>query len=133
MYLRVRPVDDAMRDAVRTELLKDYSGRGSRDIARLVMQARREASAESLPPLVQRDVEFTSIEPSLPGKQSEQPLAHCRVLLGLATQEVLNILYLLAGLFRANDSGRRAGAQRTLISETSSAPTEPHQCERKGG
>ena len=63
MYSRVRPVDDGMRDAVRTELLKDYSGRGSRDIARLVTEARQGAPAESLSlaPLVQRDVEFTSI------------------------------------------------------------------------
>jgi hypothetical protein len=28
MYLRVRSVDDAMRDAVRAELLQEYSGRG---------------------------------------------------------------------------------------------------------
>lgn len=63
MYSRVRSVDDAMRDAVRVELLKDYSGRGSKDLARLVAEARQGAPAESLslPPLVQRDVEFTSI------------------------------------------------------------------------
>jgi hypothetical protein len=63
MYLRVRPVDDAMRDAVRAELVKDYSGRSSRDLARLVAEARQGAPAESLslPPLVRRDVAFTSI------------------------------------------------------------------------
>lgn len=63
MYLRVRSVDDAMRDAVRLELLKEYSGRGPRDLARLVTEARQGAPAESLslPPLVQRDVEFTSM------------------------------------------------------------------------
>ena len=61
MYSRVRPVNDAMRDAVRLELLKDYSGRAPRDIARLVGEARQGAPVEALPPLVQRDVEFTSM------------------------------------------------------------------------
>jgi hypothetical protein len=63
LYSRVRPVNDAMRDAVRSELLNEYSGRGSRDLARLVAEARQGAPAESLslPPLVQRDVEFTSM------------------------------------------------------------------------
>ncbi len=63
MYSRVRPVNDAVREAVRSELLNEYSGRGSRDLARLVAEARQGAPVESLslPPLVQRDVEFTSM------------------------------------------------------------------------
>jgi hypothetical protein len=61
MYLRVRPVDDAMRDALRSELLNEYSGRGPKDVARLVTEARAGSPVEPLPPLVQRDVEFTSI------------------------------------------------------------------------
>ncbi len=61
MYLRVRPVDDAMQDAVRVELLKEYSGRGPKDVARLVAEARAGSPVEPVQPLVQRDVEFTSI------------------------------------------------------------------------
>ena len=60
MYLRVRPVDDGMRDAVRTRLLQEYSGRGPKDIARFVAEARAGSPVEPVPPLVQRDVEFTS-------------------------------------------------------------------------
>jgi len=60
-YLRVRSVNDAMRDAVRAELLKEYSGRGMSDFARLVREAREGLPIESAPALVQRDVEFTSI------------------------------------------------------------------------
>jgi len=60
-YLRVRPVDDAMRDAVRAELLNEYSGRGPKDVARLVAEARAGSPVEPVQPLVQRDVEFTSI------------------------------------------------------------------------
>jgi hypothetical protein len=62
MYLRIRPVDDAMRDAVREELLKEYSGRGPKDVARLVTQARQGSPVDPLPPLVQHDVEFNSIQ-----------------------------------------------------------------------
>jgi len=61
IYSRVRSVDDAMRDAVRAELLKEYSGRGPRDIARFVAEARAGSPVEPVPPLVQRDVEFTSM------------------------------------------------------------------------
>jgi hypothetical protein len=61
IYLRVRPVDDAMRDAVRVELLKEYSGRGPKDIARFVAEARAGLPVEPVPALVQRDVEFTSM------------------------------------------------------------------------
>jgi hypothetical protein len=28
MYLRIRPVEDGMRDAIRVELLNEFSGRG---------------------------------------------------------------------------------------------------------
>lgn len=61
MYLRVRPVDDAMRDAVRTELLNEYSGRGPKDVARMVSEARAGSPVEPVQPLVQRDLEFKSI------------------------------------------------------------------------
>lgn len=61
MYLHVQSVDDAMRDAVRAELLNEYSGRGPKDVARLVAEARAGSPVEPVQPLVQRDVEFTSI------------------------------------------------------------------------
>ena len=61
IYSHVRSVDDAMRDAVRAELLQEYSGRGPRDIARFVAEARAGEPVEPVPALVQRDVEFTSM------------------------------------------------------------------------
>jgi hypothetical protein len=61
IYSRVRPVDDAMRDAVRSELLAEYSGRGPKDLARFVAEAREGSPVEPVPALVQRDVEFTSM------------------------------------------------------------------------
>jgi hypothetical protein len=61
MYLRVRPVEDGMRDAIRLSLLNEYSGRGPKDIARLVGEARAGLPVEPVAPLVQRDVKFTSI------------------------------------------------------------------------
>jgi hypothetical protein len=61
VYLRVRPVDDAMRDAVRVELVKEYSGRGPRDVTRILTEAHQGLPVESLPPLMQREVEFTSM------------------------------------------------------------------------
>lgn len=61
MYSRVRPVNDGMRDAVRLELLNEYSGRGPKDIARFVAEAREGSPIEPVPEVVQRDVEFTSI------------------------------------------------------------------------
>ena len=61
IYSRMRSVDDAMRDAVRTELLQEYSGRGPKDIARFVAEARAGQPVESVPALVQRDVELTSM------------------------------------------------------------------------
>lgn len=62
IWLRVRPVDDGMRDAVRLELLNEYSGRGPADLARLVAEARAGEPVEPVQPLVQRDVEFKSIK-----------------------------------------------------------------------
>lgn len=61
IYLRVRTVDNGMRDAVRERLLNEYSGRGPKDIARIVAEARVGSPIEPLPEVVQRDVEFTSI------------------------------------------------------------------------
>jgi hypothetical protein len=61
MRLRFVWVDDAMRDAVRAELLNEYSGRGPKDLARLVAEARQGSPVEPVQPLVQRDVEFRSI------------------------------------------------------------------------
>lgn len=61
MYSRIRPVDDGMRDAVRTQLLQEYSGRGPKDIARFVAEAGAGSPVEPVPPLIQRDVEFTSM------------------------------------------------------------------------
>lgn len=61
MLARVRTVDDGMRDAVRERLLNEYSGRGPRDLARIVAEARQGSAVESLPPLTQQDVEFSSI------------------------------------------------------------------------
>jgi hypothetical protein len=61
MYMRVRTVDAAMRDAVREELLNEYSGRGPKDVARIVSEARAGEPVEAVQPVIQRDVEFTSI------------------------------------------------------------------------
>lgn len=60
MFLRVRSVDDGMRNAVRERLVNEYSGRGPKDIARIVAEAREGSPIESAPE-VQRDVEFASI------------------------------------------------------------------------
>ena len=49
IYLRVRPVDDAMRDAVRAELLKEYSGRGPKDVTRYLAEARAGEPVEPVP------------------------------------------------------------------------------------
>jgi len=61
MWLHVRSVDDAMREAVRVELLNEYSGRGRADAARILAEARAHAPIEDLPPVVQRDVQFPSM------------------------------------------------------------------------
>jgi hypothetical protein len=61
VYLRLRSVDDQMRDAVRLELLNEYSGRGPADRARLVEEARQGLPVEPVPSLVERNVQFPSI------------------------------------------------------------------------
>jgi hypothetical protein len=61
MYLRVRTVDDEMQNAVRAELLNEYSGRGRKDVARLVAETREGAPVEPVQALVRRNVEFKSI------------------------------------------------------------------------
>jgi hypothetical protein len=61
MYLRVRTVDDGMQSVVRQRLLNEYSGRGPRDVARIVAEAREGAPIEALPEVVERDVEFKSM------------------------------------------------------------------------
>ena len=60
-WLRVRTVEDGMRDAVRERLINEYSGRGPKDLARIVAEARAGLPVEELPPPAQRDVEFTSM------------------------------------------------------------------------
>jgi hypothetical protein len=61
MCTRIRAVDEGMRQAVRQELLNEYAGRGPKDVARIVAEAREGRAVEPLPDAVQRDVEFTSI------------------------------------------------------------------------
>lgn len=61
MLAHIRSVDDGMREAVRERLLSEYSGRGPRDLARIVTEAREGSPIEPLPSVVQRDVEFTSM------------------------------------------------------------------------
>ena len=68
LYTRVVPLDEEMRAAVRTELLNEYSGRGRKDVARLVEEASQGSTVEPIPDLVQHDVEFKSI--SALGKMS---------------------------------------------------------------
>ena len=60
-YMRIRTVDNGMRDAVRERLVNEYSGRGPKDLARLAAEAREGSPIEPVPDVVQRDVEFTSI------------------------------------------------------------------------
>lgn len=59
--LRSLPVDDSMPAAVRERLLRKYSGRGPKDVARAVSEARTGAPIEAVPEVVQRDVQFTSM------------------------------------------------------------------------
>jgi hypothetical protein len=59
--LRFHSVDDEMRDAVRVELLNEYSGRGRGDAARIIAEARAGSPIEPVPELVQRKIEFPSI------------------------------------------------------------------------
>jgi len=60
VFVHVRSVDDSMRDAVRQRLLAEYSGRGPKDVARIIAEAREGAPVESLPPEVQRNIDFRS-------------------------------------------------------------------------
>jgi hypothetical protein len=61
ILVHLRPVDDGMRDAIRERLLNEYSGRGPKDVARIVAEAREGSPVETLPSVVQRDVEFASM------------------------------------------------------------------------
>jgi len=61
MVLRVRTVDDGVRNAVRERLLNEYSGRGPKDIARIVEEVRQGSPIEPVLEVVQRDIEFTSM------------------------------------------------------------------------
>jgi hypothetical protein len=61
ILVHLRPVDDGMRDAIRERLLNEYSGRGPKDIARIVAEAREGSPVEAVPSVVQRDVEFASM------------------------------------------------------------------------
>jgi hypothetical protein len=61
VYLRVRPVEDGLRDAVKARLQNEYSGRGPKDVMRILAEAKEGRPVEQLQPVVQRDVEFTSI------------------------------------------------------------------------
>jgi hypothetical protein len=57
----IRSVDDGMRDAVRERLLNEYSGRGPKDLARIVAEARAGSPVEDVPSVVRRDVDFSSM------------------------------------------------------------------------
>ena len=61
MYLRVRTVDEGMRNAIRERLINEYSGRSPKDIERIVEEAREGSPVEPVPEVVHRDVQFTSI------------------------------------------------------------------------
>ena len=60
IYLRVRPVDDAMRESIRQQLLKDYSGRGPKDIARILAKVHEGQPLEAIPDIVPHDIQFIS-------------------------------------------------------------------------
>ncbi|HKM66887.1 MAG TPA: hypothetical protein VJX70_06960 [Candidatus Acidoferrum sp.] len=60
IYLRIRPVDDAMRDAIRVQLLKDYSGLSRNDIARIIAKAHEGQPLGHIPEIAQHDIQFTS-------------------------------------------------------------------------
>jgi len=61
MNLRVRSIDDGLEDAVRQTLVNDYSGRGPKDIARMLAQSREGRPVDPLPEAVPRDIRFVSI------------------------------------------------------------------------
>ena len=60
-YMRIRTVNNGLRDAVRERLVNEYSGRGPKDLAWLAAEAREGSPIGPVPEVVQRDVEFTSI------------------------------------------------------------------------
>ena len=62
MYMHVVSVDEPMRDALREELMKEYSGLGAKDVTRILNEAHDgQPVEEPVQPAVQRDVEFKSI------------------------------------------------------------------------
>jgi hypothetical protein len=61
MYLHVVAVDEPMRDALREELQKEYSGLGPKDVTRILSEAHQGEPIEPVQPAVQHDVEFKSI------------------------------------------------------------------------
>jgi hypothetical protein len=61
VYLRVRPVTDGMRDAIRVRLLNDYSGRGPKDLARIIAKVHEGQPLEPIPEVVHHDIQFTSV------------------------------------------------------------------------
>jgi hypothetical protein len=61
MYMHVVSVDQPMRDALREELQKEYSGLGPKDVTRILNEAAEGQPVEPLPPAVQHDIEFKSI------------------------------------------------------------------------
>jgi hypothetical protein len=61
MALRIRTVDDAMRQAVRVYLLNEYSGRGPKDVTRLLAESRQGLPVEALPEVAPRDVQLPSL------------------------------------------------------------------------
>ena len=61
MALRIRPVDDGMREAVRVHLLNEYSGRGPKDVTRLLAESRQGLPVEPLPEVATRDVQLPSL------------------------------------------------------------------------
>src|ERR1700738_3441970 len=61
IFLHARTVDDGVRNALRERLANEYSGRGPKDIARIVAEVREGSPMESVPEVIHRDVEFISI------------------------------------------------------------------------
>src|SRR5208282_1403789 len=61
MYLHVVSVDEPMRDALREELMKEYSGLGPKDVTRILNETREGQPVETVHPVVQKDVECKSI------------------------------------------------------------------------
>jgi hypothetical protein len=60
-WMRIQPVEDGMRDALREQLLNEYSGRGTKDVLRILAEARDGKPIEPLPEKIEQDIEFPSI------------------------------------------------------------------------